>query len=462
MRHLTFAAPDADAFLAALGPQAEGAAAAPIQLLGDNDLARDIAAAAEQRGIALQRIEAASLGAHASPGTLIFTETDGERLGAELLGCLEMTDVSILAPVTDWHYSSKPLFLVSIPKSGTHLIYELAQALGYHPGVEVPEFPHGQTWYCVEYSNSHTVARDVFVDGVRRAQFGNRHHAFMQSPALFIYRHPLDILVSEAHYYHRDGKAAFAGWLSGLDFAGRVDRLLNDNWLLGSLRERIGGFLPWQDFPNVIPFSFEELVGSAGGGDRDHQLRLVWSIQLKLQAPGSPEAIAASIFNPDSATFRSGQIGGYRKELPKALIKSFAKDNSDILDALGYPPDGSLALPAQRLTRLARRPVYSGVSYEGTAINLESNFLGCNLVRFRGRIYALPMAAGPLAVDALPVNVLSELPSATDLNELKLLLALGPEALEQRKKYIRDLGETLVQYGVEVHADEDISTTDVS
>ena len=315
MQKLYFESPTSEAFLKVLLPLWADEAFS-VCLIGHNALADELDAAAVQQGLMLQRSD--DLPAVSSKKTrqkktrlLIFTEQIGEELSTQLLSCVDLDNVVVVAPVTDWHFSQKPLFLVSIPKSGTHLVYELAQALGYHTGVEAPEFPVGQTWYCVEYTNSHTVARDFFVDTVRRSPFGNRHHGFMYSPALFMYRHPLDILISEAHYYHQDGKTAFAGWFDGIDFDGRVARLFNDNWLVGSLRERIGGFLPWLDFPNVISLSFEELIGAAGGGNDTDQLQLIWSIQLKLQVPGDPRDIAARIFNPDSATFRSGQLGGY-------------------------------------------------------------------------------------------------------------------------------------------------------
>ena len=64
--------------------------------------------------------------------------------------------------------------------------------------------------------------------------------------------------------------------------------LIDDPWLFGSFRDRMAGFVPWLEFSNVIPVSFEELVGARGGGDDATQRRLIWSLQLKLHVPGSP------------------------------------------------------------------------------------------------------------------------------------------------------------------------------
>ena len=447
MQKLYFEAPTSEAFLKVLQPL-WGDEAFSVSLIGDNELANELAAAASQQGITIRRSDV--MPTVSSKKTqlkktrlFIITEQKGEELSKQLLSCVDLDNVIVVAPITDWHFSQKPLFLVSIPKAGTHLIYELAKALGYYEGIEVPEFPEGQTWYCVEYTNSHTVARDFFVDTVRRSPFGNRHHSFMYSPALFIYRHPLDILVSEAHYYHKDGKTAFAGWLDGIGFDERIARLLDDNWLVGSLRERIGGFLPWLDFPNVISLSFEELIGAAGGGNDIDQLRLIWSIQLKLQAPGDSSNIASHLFNPDSATFRSGQLGGYKKHLPDHIVSDFLNKNEDILTKLGYPSDGSVGLPMDRMARRKRNIRFSKADYENMPITIESDFLGCNLVRYLKRFFAIPISAGHVALEALPADVLAIIPSAPSLSEIKATLLIGNIDLSVRRHALDKLAQSI-------------------
>ena len=185
--------------------------------------------------------------------------------------------------------------MISIPKAGTHLLFKLAEALGYQPGGICPDNPKDGHWYYVEHSNAHTPATEFFVDTVLRAPFGNRAHPFMRSPALFNYRNPLDIVVSEANYYHKDGKTAFAGYLEGLSFEDRLTRLIDDPWLLGSIRDRVGMFAAWLEFSNIMPVSFEELVGSAGGSSDEARLRMMWSLQLKLHVPGSPSKLVNAV-----------------------------------------------------------------------------------------------------------------------------------------------------------------------
>ena len=327
---------------------------------------------------------------------VILDSASGD-LGADLLQLVDLPRLEVLAPRTDDYYRNRPLFLVSIPKSGTHLLTKLVEALGYGLGIVPEEFPRPGLWYYLEYFNSHTVARDFFVDSsFRRAPWSNTHHAFASAPVLFVYRHPLDVLVSEANYFHRESKSVFAGYLSGQTFEQRVDRLLDDPWLLGSIRDRIGGFTPWLEFPNVIPLSFEELVGPEGGGDREEQLKLIWSVQLKLQVPGAPHVFADGVFDRSSPTFFQGRAGSWRSSLSAEQLKRFRELKQDFMAAFGYDLDDVAGLSPRRSAEFRHRPLrVTPPLLEKEAIALEYNYLGFNLVRLDGWIYAVPQATGP-------------------------------------------------------------------
>jgi len=138
--------------------------------------------------------------ATAAAPVVALCETDGEKLTAALMEQMDRPSVHIVAPVTDWIWNRRSLFLVSIPKSGTHLLMELAAAFGYRSGEECPPEAAAGAWHYLEFTNSHTAAPDFFIDTVRRAPHGNRAHSFPRTPSLFIYRNPLDIVASEANY----------------------------------------------------------------------------------------------------------------------------------------------------------------------------------------------------------------------------------------------------------------------
>ena len=157
MQQLSFLAPRYDSFLKVIHSLRKQKVDS-IQLIGDNDLAEKIAAAAQKQGIALDRstiLETKKRKDKSLKAThaILFTETSGELLSVQLLKCVELDGV-VVAPITDWHFSRKPLFCISVPKAGTHLVFEMMKVLGYKRGVELPENPLGQTWYCLEYSNT--------------------------------------------------------------------------------------------------------------------------------------------------------------------------------------------------------------------------------------------------------------------------------------------------------------------
>jgi hypothetical protein len=390
----------------------------------DNVLAAEVVRHATQLGCDA-RISAPgatdSAAEHGPAPCLLLTETEPAALSGQLLALIDLKDGIVVAPRTRHAYDARPLFLISIPKAGTHLLYTLAQAFGYVAGVLCPEWPRPRHWYCVEYSNSHTRATDFFIDTVRRSPFGNRHHPFATSPALFIYRNPLDILVSEANYYHRDGNAIFGGYLRNKSFEERLLALIDDPWLFGSFRDRMAGFVPWLEFSNVVPVSFEELVGARGGGDDAVQRRLIWSLQLKLHVPGSPDAFAAQVFDTESATFNAGQIGSHREKLTGAAMQKFLQLPQDFMREFGYAaPDGERLRYPRRAEEFIRRSLTTAEdTFRDTPILIELGRDGRNIVRYRGRFYA------PLDEDLATLGEceLARVPSARELVDLRSKLA---------------------------------------
>lgn len=420
MLELRLIASDAAAFRAAVD-ELHAAGHRGIDVWPDNELAREAVRRAQELGCAA-RLEAPAGRPSGPASCLLLAETDPTRLSRLLHQLIELRDGVVVAPRTRHAYDARPLFLISIPKAGTHLLYTLARAFGYDAGIICPEWPKPRHWYCVEFSNSHTRATDFFIDTMRRSPFGNRHHAFATSPALFIYRNPLDILVSEANYYHRDGNAIFGGYLKNRSFEERLLTLIDDPWLFGTIRDRMAGFVPWLEFPNVIPVSFEELVGSRGGGDDAVQRRLIWTLQLKLHVPGKPDAFASQVFDTESATFNAGQIGSHREKLGERALKRFLELPQDFMRALGYSgPDanGPGRFPTRSEEFILRPLATAEEMFRDTPILIETGCHGRNIVRYRGRFY------GPREEDLaeLADDELERLPSALDIAALKQQLA---------------------------------------
>jgi hypothetical protein len=145
-----------------------------------------------------------------------------EAVAAALMSCLDLDAGLVITPVTENHFSKRPLFLISVPKAGTHLLFRLVEAIGYPFGGICASDPPPRRWYTIEQETSHTKASDTFDDILRRR--GIMGHPFLRSPALFIYRDPRDVAVSAANYYHRREVFPFHGYLANLSFRERLAR----------------------------------------------------------------------------------------------------------------------------------------------------------------------------------------------------------------------------------------------
>ena len=358
--------------------------------------------------------------------TFLFVP-EGRVLAACLMEYLDLKTGTVVAPLTEYSFRNKPLFVISIPKSGTHLLLELVRRFGYGDGVVCPEEPKPGLWYCLESSNTHTTARRFFIETVHHSHFGNRLHPFLRCPAVFMYRNPLDIVVSEANYYHEDGKTVFSAYLSDLSFEERLLRLIDDPSLLGTIMDRVGNFVAWLDFQNVVPISFEELVGENGGGSRDIQRRLIWSLQLKLQIPGDPGYFGEKIFNPVSPTFTHGRIGSHWTHFTAQAREKFTSLPQEVMIKLGcdfVEHAEGLSIP-KRAEEFRRRPVkYSNANFDDTPVAVEYNFRDCNIARYRGQYYILPQSLGSI-----------DLSNQTSLGWKKLLITTC-ETLEGAKRTI--------------------------
>lgn len=388
-RSVAFVSPTENAFLSAIARAVE-AGARRVSFPIVTPLARTVAARAAMQfpGVAIELGQAA--GPEPAP-VAVLCETEGARLTKALMDYVDRPDVAVIATMTDYYWNRRPLFLISIPKAGTHLLTELAHAFGYAIGGECEPHALPGHWHFLEYTNSHTAAPDFFIDTVRRAPHGNRTHPFAHHPSLFIYRNPLDIVASEANYYYEDGATTFSGYLDALSYEERLLRLIHDPWLLGSIRERVGKFAAWLEFGSVIPISYEELVGAQGGGSEAAQTDLIWSLMLRLHIPGRPHDIAARVFNPDSPTFRTGRIGGHERRFTPTAWERFRALPQDFMDVFGYgarPAEGPW-LPSRIAEFRHRPPRYSRVDLGNTAFVVRSNFLGKKIIRYRDRYWAI-------------------------------------------------------------------------
>jgi hypothetical protein len=187
--------------------------------------------------------------------------------------------------------------------------------------------------------------------------------------------------------------------------------------MLGRFRDRILAFEPWLSFRNVIPLPFEDLIGPRGGGDEAHQRKLVWSVQLKLGAPGKPDNIAAQLFDRNSPTFHEGKIGAHLTAVSVQLKERLDALEHDVLTAFGYVPGSDLR--SQHAETWRRRRLHiSGIDFRHVPILIEANYLDHNLIQYQGRYYGVPtkLSAVDLATES---KLLSQLVQADRMAALR-------------------------------------------
>lgn len=268
--------------------------------------------------------------------------------------------ISMVAPLTEHHFQRRAIYAVTIPKSGTHMLFELLTALNLVNGGEGGEQLSPAHYYQALGSNSHTQARDFFRT-MRKSPGGGGDHPFFNTPTVFLYRNPLDILVSEAFYYQDSSKTALSHYLGSLELEELLLRLISHDPLVLSIRRRIRAYLPWLQLKSVIPVSYEELVGPQGAGSLEEQLKTIWSLQLKLHVPGSPGYYTA-LLRRESATFRQGRINSHLEHFSARCRAAFAKLNQDFMHALGYDMNDAFGpgYVSRRVEQYRHRPLVLG------------------------------------------------------------------------------------------------------
>ena len=270
------------------------------------------------------------------PDSLILVESDAAALSAHLLALID-SPCQVVAPITSRYSQNQSVFLLTLPKAGTHLLYHLMLSFGILSGGPAPPLRTAR-FHTLVHDHPHTDAAWFFQELANHPR-GGVEHPFFATPALFIYRNPMDVVVSETFYFTRKEMTPLAHYYTTFTDHQRCLSLIGDDPLLKSIRERVRGYLAWMRLPNVIPISFEELIGSRGDGSDEAQQRTIWSLQLKLHVAGNPRELGARIFRTDSPTFREGKINSHRQFFRDEHYEAYRRLNQDFMHELGYDLD---------------------------------------------------------------------------------------------------------------------------
>lgn len=292
------------------------------------------------------------------------------------------SNVAVIAPVTDHHISKRTVFLMSIPKAGTHMVIRLLELMGLERSSDYA--PRPGTWSTPVGYEYHAPCRELLAN-----DWSNPvgRQLLFRSPAIFVYRNPLDIVVSELDWFVKT-EHAFSGYLNCCtDDSERLSRLIADEAVMGSIRDRINRYAGWMNFNNVIPVSYEELVGSRGDGSDTQQSDSIWALQLKLHIVGSPEAFGNQLYDRSSSTFSKGRIGRHAEYFGNEHFTLFDSLPQDFMHALGYTKNSP---SSSRVTELLHRPLvvkHFSIDELYTPRLVRKNLLDWNIVEMGGQYF---------------------------------------------------------------------------
>lgn len=236
---------------------------------------------------------------------------------------------------------SKKILIVSLQKSGTHLIQNVMKEAGFQ-GVGVGKdcrMSHFSGLKDNQYLWSHFTPSDE----VQMALEEGSQSLYI----IFNFRDPRDVLVSWFHWLHPKSDKSMH---LHQDYMKKVYSHFTDDELINVFirndKFRETEYNPIEHFrlsrvlyfhPRVLKVRFEDLVGSRGGGRDETQLKTIKDIFRYLEIDGIDSLqIARKVFNENSATFRRGTIGGYKNVLSNEQIQLFNKLHGDIILQYGY------------------------------------------------------------------------------------------------------------------------------
>jgi hypothetical protein len=245
--------------------------------------------------------------------------------------------------------------LVSVPKSGTHLVSRLLEGLGYtlHWRLmhEVPEVTEPESWSrdLLEQPPGTCLIVHRLTPALLPWAFARDWHDGSSIRVLFHYRDPRDVVISGLHAlldprrYSRNLTAQ--SFILAEMLAARTSLRERLDFLFEAPPGVAGAIDPMALFrkltwlllhPRVLSTRFEALIGPEGGGDAETQRREVERVAAHLGVDADPAAVAGGLFDPGSVTFRRGRIGQWRELFTPAQAAAFGERYGDILGRYGY------------------------------------------------------------------------------------------------------------------------------
>ncbi len=232
-------------------------------------------------------------------------------------------------------FKSYSIVIITIPKSGTHLLEKALIGITNYKKVKKEDDPllfkvpqASLSRYLSEISPS-----EFFSSHLNYTPEYEQLLRTYNQKILMIIRDPRDQVVSNT-YWMKSLPDVYTQW-KGQTF----EEILIYN--IKSVVSFSNLWLPWLYSAKTFALTFEELVGERGGGTVHRQRKAVQKLAEQLDCKLSVEqvcAIANNLFGA-TETFRSGQIGSWKKQFTKEHKDLFKLYGGQLLIDLGYEAD---------------------------------------------------------------------------------------------------------------------------
>ncbi len=216
---------------------------------------------------------------------------------------------------------TKNLIVVTIPKSGTHL---LSRALQHLTHWEALWGKHVDTVSPLELDS---IKADQFY--ILHAQCTSYNYDLIKHrefKVILLVRDPRDVLLSWAHWLKEspDNKKFYEHISLHSLIAALIENYRLSHLTSQTIVEFFEQYLCWLSYPKAHIARFENLVGPLGGGSAENQKTELQQIAAFLELDVTTASIVqccTTLFGR-TTTFREGQIGAWKKELTPSEKKA--------------------------------------------------------------------------------------------------------------------------------------------
>lgn len=263
-----------------------------------------------------------------------------------------------------------PILIISIPKSGTHLLKSILLTL---PGTRLRTYLESGIEGVSSRKALFDLGREKLVQ-LRAGHIASWHVPFDPKLAawldqcgikrLFLYRDPRDVMVSLCNFImnkppHPPPNPYF-NWLRnlkndderlencirGFTIGSEGDPMVLSPACLPNVNLLYRGFLGWLNDPNTFSIRFEDLIQSSPNGSNELSRKTVSRMLVdlgmlkdELSNSALSELLTTGMDSKKSPTFRLGRKGSWKTTYKREHVQTFKEVAGDLLIELGYEKD---------------------------------------------------------------------------------------------------------------------------